>query len=78
MKFGIIILNSKGVVVDKIVVNSDNYALALLDAEKVFLSKYPEFEFSDSGMFIGSNERDLTVENKNSLEEEYYKLKIVE
>lgn len=78
MKFDIVILNFKEVEVDKIAVDSNGHEFALLDAEKVFLSKHPEFEFSDSGMFIGSNERDLTVENKNSLEEEYYKLKIVE
>ena len=78
MKFEVIVQNSEKIIIDKIEVDSRSCISALLEAEKVFLSKNTELELLDSGMFIGSYGRDLTVENKNNSGEEYYQLKLIE
>ena len=78
MKFNVVVSNVKGKEIDKIMVNSDNHVFALLDAEKVFCYKNLNLEHLDSGMFVGSKARDLTVLNQDTLQEEYYQLKIAE
>ncbi|HBF2759675.1 Uncharacterised protein [Clostridioides difficile] len=78
MKFNVVVLNAKGIEIDRIVVNSNDHVFALLDAEKIFCYKNLNLEHLDSGMFVGSKVRDLTVLNKDTLQEEYYQLKIAE
>ena len=76
MKFNVVVLNAKGIEIDRIVVNSNDHVFALLDAEKIFCYKNLNLEHLDSGMFVGSKARDLTVLNQDTLQEEYYQFKI--
>lgn len=77
MKFSIVILDSNEVEVDNFVIDCDMFSRALLEAERLFCSKHSNLQHLDSGMFVGSNTRDLTVFNKDNSQEEYYQLKII-
>ncbi|HBF6851148.1 TPA: hypothetical protein KOV48_003979, partial [Clostridioides difficile] len=48
MKFNVVVLNAKGIEIDRIVVNSNDHVFALLDAEKIFCYKNLNLEHLDS------------------------------
>lgn len=67
MQFEIIIKDETEQTIDTFTVESSSNLMALLEGQKVFLSRHPEYEMKGSGMWIGNDtyKRDLTVEFDN-------------
>ena len=61
--FKIVIKDEVGQVVDKFTVKSENNLMALLQGERVFMSKHQDYKILDCGMWITDEtyQRDLTV-----------------
>lgn len=67
MQFKIIVKDETEQTIDTFTVESNSNLMALLEGQKVFLSRHPEYEMTGSGMWIDNDtyKRDLTVEIDN-------------
>lgn len=61
--FKIVVKDENGQVADKFIVNAENNLMALLQGERVFMSKHQDYKMLDCGMWITDEtyQRDLTV-----------------